>query len=178
MHCRERALLERASSETGMPQPQTLAGWAELIDAWVEISTTFSAMTPAVYELDLPAVCEAMAPAGRGGVGRLWAVLTSARYRATRAKLRSALLRGRKLGDHDLYSCVVAARDSAASGPPMAGEESRVPRAPSPNARRPTSTCSVSSPSWRHGQGSPAWPRCRLRTASGYWTGWMPSGRP
>ena len=44
-----------------------------------------SAMTPAIYEFDLQATCEALAPAGRGGFGRLWAALTSARYRAARA---------------------------------------------------------------------------------------------
>ena len=47
--------------------PQALAGWAELIDAWAQIGTALSAMTPAIYELDLQATCEALAPAGRGG---------------------------------------------------------------------------------------------------------------
>lgn len=46
-----RTLLERASKDTGLPEPQTLAGWAELIDVWTEIGTTLSAMTPAIYEL-------------------------------------------------------------------------------------------------------------------------------
>ena len=122
------ALLERASGETGLPQPQVLAGWAELIDVWVQIGTALSAVTPAVYELDLQATCEALAPAGRGGAARLWAALTSARYRAARAKLRTALLRGRKLGDHDLYSCAVAARDSARKWAAHGGRG--IPRAP------------------------------------------------
>jgi hypothetical protein len=108
-----RALLERASGETGLPEPQALAGWAELIDVWMEVGTILSAMTPAIYEFDLQTTCEALAPAGRGGAGRLWAALTSARYRAARANLRTALLRGRTLGDRELYSCAVAARDSA-----------------------------------------------------------------
>ena len=30
------AMLDRASSETGLPEPQTLAGWADLIDAWAK----------------------------------------------------------------------------------------------------------------------------------------------
>ena len=63
------ALLERASGETGLPQPQTLAGWAELIEVWAQVGAALSAMTPAVYELDLQAACEALAPAGRGGAG-------------------------------------------------------------------------------------------------------------
>ena len=123
-----RALLGRASSDTGLPEPQTLAGWAELIDAWTEIDTTLSAMTPAIYEFDLQATCEALAPAGRGGFGRLWAALTSARYRAARAQLRTAVLRGRKLGDRDLYSCAVAGRDSARKWSSLGGRG--IPRAP------------------------------------------------
>ena len=108
-----RALLERASSDTGLPAPRALSGWAGLIDAWTQASKTLSAMTPAIYDLDLQAVCEAFAPARRGGFGRLWAALTSSRYRATRAELRAAAQNGRKLSDQDLYASAVAARDSA-----------------------------------------------------------------
>ena len=32
-----RALLDRASSDTGLPEPPTLSGWAERIDAWTQI---------------------------------------------------------------------------------------------------------------------------------------------
>jgi very-short-patch-repair endonuclease len=123
-----RALLERASAETGLAAPQALAGWAELIEAWTQIAATLSAMTPAVYDLDLQATCEAFAPAGRSAVGRLWAALTSARYRAARARLRAALLRGRELGDQDLYSCAVTARESARTWAALGGRGT--PRAP------------------------------------------------
>ena len=125
-----RALLERASSDTSLPEPQTLAGWAELIDMWVEIGKTLSAMTPAIYEFDLEAICEALAPAGRGGFGRLWAALTSTRYRAARARLSTALLRGRKLGDRELWSSAVAGRDSARKWSSLGGSGlRRSPRA-------------------------------------------------
>jgi very-short-patch-repair endonuclease len=107
------ALLERASSDTGLPGPSTLSGWAERIDAWTEIDKALSAMTSAIYEFDLQATCEALAPAGRGGIARLWATVTSAAYRAAKGRLRTALLRGRTLGDRDLYWSAVAARDSA-----------------------------------------------------------------
>jgi very-short-patch-repair endonuclease len=123
-----RALLDRASRETGLPAPQVLAGWTALLDDWLEIDTALSAMTPAVYELDLQAACEAFAPAGGSGVGRLWAALTSARYRAARTRLRTALLRGRERSDRDLYSCAVAARDSAGKWAVLGGNG--VPRAP------------------------------------------------
>jgi very-short-patch-repair endonuclease len=123
-----RGLLERASSDTGLPEPATLAGWADRIDAWMETDAALSAMTPAIYELDLPATCEALAPAGRGGLGRLWAAVTSARYRAARARLRTAVLRGRTLGDRDLYASAVAGRDSARKWSGLGG--AGIPRAP------------------------------------------------
>jgi very-short-patch-repair endonuclease len=123
-----RTLLERASKDTGLPEPQTLAGWAELIDVWTEIETTLSAMTPAIYEFDLQSICEALAPAGRGGFGRLWAALTSARYRAARGTLRTAQLRGRQLGDAELYSSTVTGRDSARKWSSLGGRG--IPRPP------------------------------------------------
>ena len=122
------AMLGRASSETGLPEPQTLAGWAGLIDAWAGASAALAVMTPAVYDLDLQAACDGFAAAARGGVARLWAALTSARYRAARAQLRATLPPGRTLSDRDLYSSAVAARDSARTWAGLGGRG--IPRAP------------------------------------------------
>ena len=85
-------------------------------------------MTPAIYEFDLQATCEDFAPAGRGPLGRLWAAVTSARYRAARARLRTAALPGRQLGDRDLYASAVAGRDSARTWAELGGRG--IPRAP------------------------------------------------
>jgi very-short-patch-repair endonuclease len=123
-----RALLDRASSDTGLPASPTLSGWAERIDAWTQIATALSAMTPAIYEFDLQATCEALAPAGRGGFGRLWAAVTSARYRAARARLRTAVLRGRAPDDRELYASAVAGRDSARKWSELGGRG--IPQAP------------------------------------------------
>ena len=123
-----RALLERGSSDTGLPGSPTLSGWAGRIDVWTQTGKTLSAMTPAIYEFDLQATCEALAPAERGGFARLWAALTSARYRAARARLRTALLSERKLGDRDLYSSAVAGRDSARQWSELGGRG--MPRTP------------------------------------------------
>jgi very-short-patch-repair endonuclease len=125
---RTRALLERASGETGLPVPQTLSGWTEPIDAWTTIAATLSAMTPAIYELDLQGTCEALAAAGRGGFGRLWAALTSSRYREARARLRAVARGDRKLGDRDLYAFAVAARDGAQKWARLGGNA--IPAAP------------------------------------------------
>ena len=126
---RTRALLGRASSDTGLPESETLAGWAELIDAWTEIDTALSAMTPAIYELDLQATCEALAPAGRGGFGRLWAALTSARYRAARAQAAPrAATRSHSWATGTCTHPPSPGVTAPASGPPWAAEESRVPR--------------------------------------------------
>jgi very-short-patch-repair endonuclease len=110
---RTHAMLERAGADTRLPGPWALSGWAQLIDVWLAADKTLSMMTPGIYELDLKAICEALAPAAGGAFGRLWAVATSGRYRAARAGLRAAVLDGRKIGDRELYSSAEAARDSA-----------------------------------------------------------------
>ena len=125
---RTRALLERAAGETALPVPQALSGWAALTGAWTEIAATLSVMTPAVYDLDLRETCEALAPAGRGGLSRLWAALTSSRYRAARARLRTAVTGARKLGDRDLYTAAVDARNGARDWAGLGGRG--LPRAP------------------------------------------------
>ena len=121
-------MLGRASRETGLPEPRALAGWAELISAWAKAAAALSVMTPAVFDLDLPAACEALGPAGRGGAARVWAVLTSGRYRAARSQLRAAAPPGGKLADRELYSGAVAARDSARTWAGLGGRGT--PRAP------------------------------------------------
>jgi hypothetical protein len=130
------AMLGRASYETGLPEPQALAGWAELIAAWTSAGQVMSAMTPAVYALDLPAACMALAPAGRGGAARLWAALTSSQYRVARTQLPGT---------------------ARVPGPALAGGVTRLPRRRWLNARPLTSTCSASSPSWKPGPASLAW---------------------
>jgi hypothetical protein len=87
-----------------------------------------SVLTAAVYDVDLPAACEALAPAGRSGVARVWAALTSGRYRTARAQLRAAAPPGAKLADRDLYSGAIAARDSARTWAGLGGQGA--PRAP------------------------------------------------
>jgi len=131
------ALLGRASTETGLPEPQTVAGWAELTAAWAGADAVLAAMTPAVYDLDLQAACGDFAAAARGGLARLWAALTSPRYRAARAQLRAALPPGHTSGDRDLYSSAVAARDSART---WAGLDGRG----SPHAPRTAAECQAS----------------------------------
>ncbi|WP_187366492.1 AAA domain-containing protein [Trebonia kvetii] len=122
------ALLESAASETGLPVPQALSGWAALTGAWTETGAMLSVMTPAIYDLDLQETSEALAPAGRGGFSRLWAALTSSRYRAARARLRSVAAGDRELGDRDLYAAVVSAKSGARTWASLGGQG--VPRAP------------------------------------------------
>ena len=105
------ALFTRASQETGLPSSGALAGWAALIEAWERAAKIGAMMTPAIYELDLQATCEAFSAAGNGGVARAFALLTSSGYRAARARLRAAAAPGRKLADRELYSLAVLACD-------------------------------------------------------------------
>jgi very-short-patch-repair endonuclease len=123
-----RAVLTRASQETGLPTPETLTGWAASIEAWERAAKIGSVMTPAIYELDLQATCEAFSAAGQGGMARILAVLTSSGYRAARARLRAAAAPGRKLADRELYSLAVLARDFAPRWAELGGQGS--PSAP------------------------------------------------
>ena len=116
------ALLERAGEETSLPTPETISGWAALIDLWEQISQTRTVMTPAVYELDLQAECPALAPAGGGGLAGMWAAVTSAGYRAARARLREAAESDRKLTAKQLLSVAIAARDNAAKWAELGGQ--------------------------------------------------------
>ena len=172
------AMLGRAGSETGLPEPQTLAGWADLTEAWAKAGEVLSAMTPAVYEIDLQAACEALAPAGRGSRRPAVGGADLGRYRAARAQLRAALPPGRKLGDRDLYSRAVAApgqrphvgwprrpRDPAcpAHGSRMPG----VLRAPARPARPAGSMVRADRPGPDAGQGRRADPEPRLTADRG-----------
>jgi very-short-patch-repair endonuclease len=122
------ALLTRAAEDTGLPEPETLAGWAALIDLWVGIKNTLVSLTPAIYELGLQAECAALAPARRSGLARLWTVLVSAGYRAARSRVRAAGRGDRKLADRELYFLAVAARDTARTWAELGGQAG--PRAP------------------------------------------------
>jgi DNA polymerase III delta prime subunit len=122
------ALLVRASQETGLPSSATLAGWTALIEAWAHAAKIGSAMAPAIYELDLGAVCEALSAAGQGGVARVFAVLTSSGYRNARARLRAATADGPRLADRELYALAVLARDTVRRWTELGGDGS--PSAP------------------------------------------------
>jgi very-short-patch-repair endonuclease len=130
------ALLLRATQETGLPSPGTLAGWTALIEAWAHAAKIGSAMTPAIYELDLQAACEALSAAGKGGVARAFAALFSSAYRAARAQLRAATADD-KLADRELYSLAVLARDTSRRWAELGG-------ASSPSAPRALADCQSS----------------------------------
>jgi very-short-patch-repair endonuclease len=106
-----RTLLEQAASETGLPSPRNPSGWTGLLDVWSQVDQCLSVVTPQIYDLDLEAACAALAPAGHGGIARLFAILTSGRYRTTRGEVRAGL---RKSGANDaaVLSATISARDS------------------------------------------------------------------
>ncbi len=122
------ALLVRAADDTGVTRPQTISGWTPLIDLWTKTSTTLMTLTPGVYELDLQEVFTALEPAGRGGLARISAAVTSSTYKAARASVRGTVKGGEKLADRKLYALIGAARDEARQWPEVGGSGS--PRVP------------------------------------------------
>jgi very-short-patch-repair endonuclease/DNA polymerase III delta prime subunit len=102
-------LLGRACQVTGVPYPPTLAAAAPLIAVWTKITAQQAAFSPALYQLDLRAERDALAPAARGGLARIWASLSSGNYRAARARVRATALTGSKVTDRALVSAVAGA---------------------------------------------------------------------
>jgi very-short-patch-repair endonuclease len=116
-----RNLLARASAETGLPAAESAAGWSRRIELWTNVETTLSAFTPAVYDLELEAVCESLAPAKRGGFARAKAALGSAEYKAARDQLRGVLVDDRKVRTQELYRLAESARNNARGWEQLSG---------------------------------------------------------
>ena len=122
------ALLIRAADDTGVPRPRTISDWTPLIGLWTKVSATLAVLTPAVYELDLQEACTALEPAGRSGLARISAAVTSSAYKAARASVRGTVRGGEKLADRRLYALIGAARDETRQWAEFGG--SRSPRVP------------------------------------------------
>jgi len=123
-----RNLLEFASAETGLPVVETVAGWSSRIELWTQVESTLARFTPAIYALDLEALCESFAPAKRGGFALAKAVLRSADYKAARAQLRTVLVDDRKVRAQELCRWAESARDSLRTWKQLSG--SGAPDAP------------------------------------------------
>lgn len=104
-----RNLVQQACQSTSTRLPGTLDAWAPLFNRWEMAAQLATAVTPAIYALDLPAEETALAAAGRGGLPRLLASLFSPAYRAARARVQGTVRPGRKVADSDLLAYVAAA---------------------------------------------------------------------
>lgn len=171
------SLLTRAAAQTGVPEPETMAGWTAVTDAWTQISATLQTATPAVYDLDLPAACEDLAPAGRGGFARLSAAATSGAYRAAREKVRGTVRNGAKRQTASCTPWYPAPAETSAGGPVWAGQGHRRRRTTMPTARQPTGIFVTNSPSWRSGRAGPGWPRWGPLSSNGSFATLMQTGQ-
>lgn len=101
--------LRQAAAETGLQEPETVGGWAELLRLWAEAEEIQSTFDPAVFELDLAAVLADCEPLAGSAASRLSAAIVNSDYRQARDSLRSQLIEGVKPRPGELHSRAGAA---------------------------------------------------------------------
>lgn len=82
------ASADRIGDAVPFLRPETVADWTALGRAWRQAHDALALFRPEVFDLDLEAVCSAVATAQRGGLTRTTASLFSPSYRRARAALR------------------------------------------------------------------------------------------
>jgi very-short-patch-repair endonuclease/DNA polymerase III delta prime subunit len=119
-------MLERAAETTGLRAAPSLAEWGPRLHLWREVAVTLAACEAALYEQELAALVERLAPAEAGGFARMRASLFSRDYKQARATLRGTMRKGRS-ADSELLGQAEAAlaqrkawRDLGGSGLPSA----------------------------------------------------------
>jgi very-short-patch-repair endonuclease len=102
--------LRSAAAETGAEEPESVAGWRELLQLWRGIQTTLETFSPQVYDVDLDRACAALAPAGGGAFAAFGASLTSGEFRQAKKDIRSFALPDVKLSASRMLSSCDDAR--------------------------------------------------------------------
>lgn len=88
--------LQQAASETGLTAPETISGWAELLELWAEAEKVGRTYEPSLFELDLGAVVAECEPLAHSVASRASATITNSDYRQARNSLRAQLVEGTK----------------------------------------------------------------------------------
>src|SRR5437667_2572306 len=104
------AMLKQAADETSLRVPRSVEAWAPVLELWLEVSETLSSVSRDLYQEPLEDILEALAPATRGGFGRVAATVFSGDFRRARNRVRSLAV-VEKPSDSALHGCVSAALD-------------------------------------------------------------------
>ncbi len=110
-----RDALFAALDEVGLNRPEKLRAWQEVIDSLSAVEEMLDRCTPDIYEVDHAALCEALAPAGRGGLARLAAQLFSKDYRQGKKTLQDVHRQPDTLPSADLLRLAEEAGEQASA---------------------------------------------------------------
>ena len=125
-----RDLLSAALDEVGLELPTEIGEWSPTVDFLAKIESTLGTVQSELFQLDLDAIQEALEPAERGAISRLFARLFKGEYRSATRQVRSVLRDPDSHGEEELPALIVDAKEQ------LAGWTSRRvdaghPRAPS-----------------------------------------------
>jgi very-short-patch-repair endonuclease len=82
-----RADLEAIAAQTGLTPPASLEDAGPYLELLEEVAATLSRYQEALFDEDLPALAEALAPGLGGGFAAVWAWCSSGDYRTARSRL-------------------------------------------------------------------------------------------
>ena len=89
---RAQVTVEVASQETGVRELDLLDEWREAHEIWTAADEILALATPALFELPLDSISEALNPADDGALSRFWATLSSGAYRSAHSQVKETLL--------------------------------------------------------------------------------------
>lgn len=122
--------LDRASAALGMPAPDSVHGWVARLLLWVGVRDTLEHFQPELFDEDLSALVDRLAPLREGVSTRISAAMGDGDYRAAHKRAKALQREGVKLRKAGLLDAVQAAADqqgqwnaAGAEGPPRPPEE-------------------------------------------------------
>lgn len=107
-------LLGAALGNAGLALPNEIGEWSPVVDLLERVESTLGACRPDIYQLDFDATQEAMGPAERSAISRLFARLFNGEYRSATRAVRSLLHDPESLEDAGLLSLIVVASEQVA----------------------------------------------------------------
>jgi very-short-patch-repair endonuclease len=107
-----RTLLDNVLTTTGLPAPDSVAGWRSTLAMLNGLTAVLAVLTPQVWDEDLAALVAALAPGGCSVWARMTAQLFNSDYRAAKRVVAQVWRDEGKPGGREAHAVVVAARDS------------------------------------------------------------------
>lgn len=117
-----RSQLDEVLAQTGFASPQSVAEWERTLAVLDGVATTLSKLEPDVFDLDLPALAEALSPAGQGGWSRMMAQVFDGTYRAAKKQVRAHWRAETKARAGELHEAVKAAGEQLSDWQSLDGE--------------------------------------------------------